>query len=358
MKRGGTNRFITPSPSGTPLLKYGPNSQASPSVRTTFASTKCSASNTLCLPCCTYNDYGPMKSCLTRAGLLLCASVLLFLAGYNRIARVFYLSSYDRDISSATKAIESARDNAGRAEAYAKRGSAYSEKARYSKAFKFFSADDYERLFGLAIKDHDQSIALDPSAQAYYTRGVTYYDRANLEAVVDGRLMGTDADRRAWFAPATADLKVATEKDPRFDMAWDRLGLIHETTGELDEAIADYTQEMALNPLGRARLADAYCSRGGSSPQKNSNEKDPRQQDPTQKEKKYAAAIADYEKSLDLGATADGCACDPYNPLVSLYTDARQYDQAWAIVHKAQTSKKWIAPEFLAKLKKESGRSN
>ena len=272
------------------------------------------------------------------------ASVLLCLAGCNRIARVFYLSSYDRDISSATKDIESARDNAHRAEAYARRGSAYSEKARYSKAFKFISAEDYERLFGLAIKDHDQAIALDPSAEAYYTRGATYYDRADLEAVVDGHLMGTEADRKAWFAPATADFKKATEKDARLYLAWDRLGLVHETTGELDQAISDYTQEMALNPLGRARLADAYCTRGGSS----SNPK----------EKKYDAAIADFEKSLDLGATADGCSCDPYNPLIWLYTNGRRYDQAWGIVHKAQDSKKWIAPESLEKLKKESGRSN
>src|SRR6266576_5968033 len=112
--------------------------------------------------------YGLMKTSLRIAGLF-CACVLLFLAGCNRIARSSYLSSYDRDISSATKDIESARDTPHRAEAYAKRGSAYSEKARYSRAFKLISTDEYNRLFGLAIKDHDQAIALDPSAEAYYT---------------------------------------------------------------------------------------------------------------------------------------------------------------------------------------------
>ena len=292
--------------------------------------------------------YGPMKTPLKIAGLSLkiatLVSVLLMFAGCTRISRSLYLSSYDRDISSATKAIESARDNAQRAEAYAKRGSAYSEKARYSKAFKLISADEYDRLFGLAIKDHDLAVALDPNrAEVYYARGATYYDRANLEAVVDGHLMGSEADRKAWFAPATADFKKAVEKDSHLYMAWDRLGLIHETTGEIDEAINDYTQEMALNSLGRARLADAYCTRGGSS---------------SPKDQKHDAAIADYEKSIELGATADGCSCDPYNPLLWLYTDGRQYDQAWGVVHKAQKSKKWLEPEFLDRLKKESGRSN
>jgi len=289
-----------------------------------------------------------MKTSLKIAGLWLkiatLASVLLSLAGCNRIARSWYLSSYDRDISSATKAIESARDNAHRAEAYAKRGSAYSEKARYSRAFKLISADEYDRMFGLAVKDHDQALVLDPArAEAYYTRGQTYYDRAVLETVVDGRLVGNEATRKAWFDPATADFKKAVEKDGRLYLAWDRLGLIHETTGELDQAISDYTQEMALNPLGRTRLADAYCTRGGSS---------------NPKEKKYDAAISDFEKSIDLGATADGCSCDPYNPLLALYTEGQRYDRAWGVVDKARTSGKWIAPESLDRLKKESGRSN
>ncbi len=273
----------------------------------------------------------------------MCASVLLFLTGCNRIGRSWYLSSYDRDISSSTKSIATARDNAHRAAAYAKRGSAYSEKARYSRTFKLISADEYDRLFGLAIKDHDQAIALDPaSAEAYYSRGVTYSDRATLEVVVNGVLVGSDAARKAWFEPATADFKKAIERDGRHYMAWDRLGLAHETTGELDQAISDYSQEMALNPLGRRRLADAYCTRGSFN----------------QTGKKYVAAIADYEKSIDIGATADGCSCDPYNPLLELYAGGRRYEQGWGVVYKARKAGKWIAPELLDRLRKESGQSN
>jgi hypothetical protein len=77
-----------------------------------------------------------------------------------------------------------------------------------------------------------------------------------------------------------------------------------------------------------------------------------------QEENKYDAAIADYEKAIDCGVTADDWSCDPYNPLFVLYDQNRRYDQAWEVVHNARTSRKWVEPEFLDKLKKDSGRSN
>jgi tetratricopeptide (TPR) repeat protein len=267
-----------------------------------------------------------------------CVSVVLLFAACTP-----QMVIYEHDISSSTRAIESARDDAHRAAAYSRRGSAYSEKARYSRAFKLIPAEEYERLFGLAIKDHEQAIALDPtSAEAYYNRGRAYYDRAELETVVNGSLVGTEASRRVWFAPAAADFEKAIQKNGKYSEAWDMLGMSHETTGELDLAIAAYTQEMALNRLGKMRLAEAYCERGGSH----------------HKEKQLDAAIADYEKSIDLGADADGCSCDPYNPLLVLYSGSRRYDQGWVVVRRALKAGKWLEPEFLNTLKKESGRSN
>ena len=102
------------------------------------------------------------------------------------------------------------------------------------------------------------------------------------------------ADRRAWFDPAIADFKKAIARDGHLYLAWDRLGLSHETTGELDQAISDYSQEMALNPLGRSRLADADCTRGSSHPKK-----------------KYDAAIADYEKSIASAAPPTAARATP-----------------------------------------------
>jgi hypothetical protein len=72
-----------------------------------------------------------------------------------------------------------------------------------------------------------------------------------------------------------------------------------------------------------------------------------------------SSVCADYEKSIELGATADGCSCEPHDPLVALYVGvSRQYDKGWDVVHKAQKFKIWIAPELLEKLKKDSGRNN
>ncbi len=267
----------------------------------------------------------------------------LLLGGCGPMSQSAFLASYERDIRSATRAIETARDDAHRAAAYTTRGDAYSEKARYSRAFNLISPDEYARLFGLAIKDHDQAIALDPAnADAYYRRGQAYYDRAFLEVVVNGTMVGSEADRKYWFAPAAADFRKATERNARHSRAWDSLGMSHENMGEFDEAISDYTQEMALDRLGRSRLADAYCARG----------------DADQKEKQVDAAIADYEKSIEAGANADGCSCDPYNSLIGLYRKDRRYDQVWEVVHKALKAGKWIAPDLLAMVQKESGRKN
>ena len=283
-----------------------------------------------------------MKALLPIARPLYASVLLLLVLLLVGCGPSFYLASYERDISSSTRAIETARDDAQRAAAHTKRGGAYSEKARYSRAFKLISRDEYARLFSLAIKDHDQAIALDPvSAEAYYSRGVAYYDRAVLEVVVNGTLVGKKATWNLWFDPAIADFRKATQKDARHELAWDRLGLSHETIGELDQAIDAYTQVNALDrKLGRARLADAYCERAGTH----------------QKDKD--AAIADYEKSIDFGARDDGCSCDPYNLLIELYEQDRRYDQVWEVVHKAWKSGKWIAPDLLSILQKESGRRN
>ena len=270
------------------------------------------------------------RSALLRMARLFGVVAVLLLGGCERVAHSWYLSKCDRAIADSTHAIETARDDAQRATAYAQRGRNYSEKARYSRVFKLIDTDEFGRLFSLAVSDHDRAVLLAPgNAEAYFGRGQTYFDRASVEK---------PKDAKRWFERAAADFRQAVERDPRNSMALDMLGVVHVDTGELDEAIKDFTEEMALNPLGKARLVDAYCNRGSMN----------------YGAKRYDAAIADYEKSIEMGTTNDDCACDPYNPLITLYHLGRQYDKGWDTVHKAQHAKKWIDPEILKKLEKDS----
>lgn len=261
-------------------------------------------------------------------------AAVLVLSGCTKQWQQMYVYGCDRDIAKAAAAIESARDTAQRAAGYSLRGKAYSEKARYSRLFKLISADEFNRLFGLAIKDHEQAVTLNPAAaDLYYDRGYTYYQRGTVE---------DPKDAAQWYEKAATDFSKAVEKNSRYDQAWDMLGLVYESAGHMDEAIDAYTKEMALVPLGRARLVDAYCVRGSK----------------RQGDKKDLDAIADYEKSVEFGVSDDGCACDPYNPLVGLYDANHQYDKGWDVVHKARKSKHYIAPELVASLQKNSGRTD
>ncbi len=259
------------------------------------------------------------------------AGLILALGGCGRISQTVILNRCERDIRDATDAIAAAGDDGQRAKGFSKRGAAYSEKARYSRAFKLIGEDEYERLFEVAMKDHGQAIALSPgSAELYLKRGEAYYNRGTV-----------DAHPKEWFARAAVDFETAVQKDPGNYVGFGWLGLAHQQSGDPEKAVDDFTKEMALNPLGKARLTDAYCTVGSYHAG----------------QKKYDAAAADFRKSIEMGGGGDGCGCDPYEPLMVLYTvETRQYDEAWELVHRAQRSKKWISPELIERLKKDSGR--
>jgi tetratricopeptide (TPR) repeat protein len=237
---------------------------------------------------------------------------------------------YQREIDRASRAIESAGTDAARAAAYADRGRARSNMARLSMVRKQIDRDEYLRLFTLAVEDHDRAVSLAPAeARMYLERGLTYYDRA---AQVDG----VDPDRAPWFDATRADFTAAVERDPKLAIAYDYRGLVNEQTDRFDEAVADYTHEMALDPrLGKLRLADLYCTRGQAH----------------MREHNFELAAALLEKSVELGGHGDGCSCDPYNSLAYLYIDATaQYDKGRDLARRALASGHMIAPEYLARL--------
>ncbi len=69
----------------------------------------------------------------------------------------------------------------------------------------------------------------------YFNRAQAYYDRGSWDLV-------EEHDGKPWLNLAAADFERATELDPQYDLAFDRLGLTHEENGESDKAILDYTR--------------------------------------------------------------------------------------------------------------------
>jgi len=266
----------------------------------------------------------------TAAALATAAALLVGCDG-----KAMFLARNQREIDAASRALDAARDDAARARAHSARGHGWSERARYQKAFKLVDDAEYRRLFDLAVADHERALALAPAdAQAYVDRGQTYYDRAALEP--EG-----DPARRAHFAAAEADFGRAIERDRALAHAYDMRGLVRLATRDVDGALADFTVEAALEPrLGRARLAEAHCNRGVEE----------------LTAKRVDAAVADLEKAVALGGSGDGCECQPESPLAGAYLERKEYDRSWAVVRAAQAEHRWIMPELVERLRKESGR--
>jgi len=271
-----------------------------------------------------------------RSSVKLCSAAALlagvvFLGGCARISESWYLSRDDAMIRHASEALTSARSDAERSAAYADRADAYADKSRYSRVMKLIADEEYNRLFDLAMQDYSQAIALAPgNADMYYRRGNAYYSRASLD------MMRSPAS--AFLAPAKADFSRATQMNPKNPMAFDMLGLTDASMHNWTEAIADFKQETGDDHLQSLRLSDAYCNRGTV----------------YMGEKKYDLAISDLTQSIQIGAPGDACECEPYNPLLSIYLNQREYDKAQAVVARAQRSGKWIAPENLAQLKAQN----
>ena len=252
-----------------------------------------------------------------------------------------FSQDYDKEIEKGTRAIKAATSAEERAAGYEQRGHGYSEKARYLRAFKRIARKDYDELFALAVRDYDQAVALTPSdAHAYLSRGLAYYFRA-----YPGPPDAWEAKEEVahWVSKSDADLTHAIERDPNLEQAHDMRGVLHLSVKEYDAALQDFEQVRRLDArFGKIRLADTYCERGGFRREKTMHDE----------------AIADYERARELGAPTDGCECDPYWPLAALYLDVRHdADKSWSVVHAAR-GKGWIAPEFIARLKKETHRDN
>jgi tetratricopeptide (TPR) repeat protein len=252
-----------------------------------------------------------------------------------------YLDSCERDIQKFTRAINVAQNDLELAHDYDYRGRAYAEKARYSHFRKVISPEQYSQLFTLAVNDHNKAIELNPqSAEVYFGRGKSYYFRAAYVEIPFGSAeIPADSKANEYFDLAMADFTKATELDAGHYLAFDMKGLIDMANKNYDQAIVDFTQEMRIKPAyGKSRLADAYCTRGSA----------------YQRQEKYNEAIADYQKSIELYPSSDGCSCEPYNPLAWIYAQRGEYAKSWKVVNKAKKSRVVIDAGFIEKIKDRS----
>lgn len=179
---------------------------------------------------------------------------------------------------------EKEKERAGSAEAFYKKGVAYSDLGEFDNAIG---------SFGLAL-------SLDPSRrETYFARGMAYIEKFK-------------ADRdEEHLAKARADLSRAIELDPEYLPAYLNRGLVYAAGEESGPAIEDFSRVVALSP----RSGAGYSYRGQVYGEK----------------KEYQKAIADLSKAISL---EPGIA-SYYFGRAAAYDGKKEYDKAIADLSKA-----------------------
>jgi tetratricopeptide (TPR) repeat protein len=109
-------------------------------------------------------------------------------------------------------------------------------------------------------------------------------------------------------------------------------GAKHLKKGQFDQAIADSTKALEINP----RYAKAYLNRGAAYVGKGQHDR----------------VIADCNKALEINPRL----AEAYNNRAVAYYSKKDYDKAWKDVRKAQSLGYKVHPGFLEALSKASGR--
>jgi len=167
-----------------------------------------------------------------------------------------------------------------------------------------------------AISEYTKAIELNPnSAEAYYHRGFTYGEKGQ-------------------YDQAISDYNKALEINPRYAEAHVYRGFAYGEKGQYDQEISDYNKALEIN----SKDAEAYYHRGFTYGEKG----------------QYDQAISDYNKTLEINPRY----AEAYYNRGVAYCFKREYEKSWEDVKKAQSLGCQIHPEFLDRLRKESGRQN
>jgi class 3 adenylate cyclase/tetratricopeptide (TPR) repeat protein len=113
-----------------------------------------------------------------------------------------------------------------------------------------------------AIEHYDESIKLNPTADAYNHRGVAYYDKSNYQSAIGDYTealkiapsMADAINNRAWTRYKAGELTTALEDanraislDANKAYMYDTRGHIYEARGSRNAAISDYKKALALD---------------------------------------------------------------------------------------------------------------
>ena len=257
-------------------------------------------------------------------------------------------------ISDFTKAIEL---NPNDAYAYTNRGLAYAS----------------QKNFAQAISDSAKAIEINPKyAEAYYSRGLAYcgtkeYDKAQqdmhkaqeLGYVIDPKILdaikktseskysvvgsvvkiaeeayskGCEYSKNGNYDQAISEYTKAIEINPNYEQAYGNRGGSYANHGNLPKAISDYTKAIELNPkdvMNYYNRGTVYKDQGD-----------------------LAQAASDFTKAIEI----DPNYFEAYNNRVIVYRRLKEYDKAWADVHKTEGLGHPVDPRVLADLKKASVR--
>jgi len=148
----------------------------------------------------------------------------------------------------------------------------------------------------------------------------------------DATTKGIDLVNSARYDEAITELSNAIDSDPKAALAFYTRGMAHHKKGELDKAVADYTKALELSP----KEAEWYYFRGMAYYYKDNLDR----------------AIEDWSNTVELRPKAT----DAYLKRAFAYYKKRYYDKAWDDVDMVKKAGLKIPPDFLAVLKKDSGR--
>ncbi len=285
---------------------------------------------------------------------------------YNGRGKVYYeLGNILEAFSDFNRAIEIKPDYV---EAYNNRGIIYKKRGDLKQALSDFNKaieinPGYEKAYNnrgaiyyeqnniaQASSDYSRAIEINPNfAEAYYNRGVVYYEQGNL-------------------LQATSDFTRAIEINPNFADAYSNRGNIYLGRGEFTQAIYDYTKAIKINP----NLAKVYNNRSNAYTQQGkilealSDCTKAIEIDPNLAEVylnrglsyvdqgSFAQAISDFTKAIEIKPSFTDAY---YNRSVVYCYSLKEYNKAWADVHKLKELGYIVDPKFIVDLKKLSGKN-